>query len=86
MEEILQLEKDYEFVEALELLLDYALQRPDDFWLVAVLVLASVAYDWAKLLFAVFVFLYLGRRVRSTKNQKESNMLKKIFQKIINKR
>ena len=86
MEEILRLEKDYEFVEALELLLDYARQSPDDFWLVAVLVLTSVAYDWAKLLFAVFVVLYLGRRVRSTKDHKGSKMLKKIFQELINKR
>ena len=86
MEEILRLEKGYEFIEALELLLDYDRQSPDDFWLVAVLVLASVAYDWAKLLFAVFVFLYFGHKVTDTRDTKESQMLKKIFKELINKR
>ena len=82
MDKILQLEKDYEFVEALRLLLDYASERPDDFWLVVVLVLASVAYDWAKLLFAAFVFMYFAHKMTDTKDKRQSRMLKKIFSKL----
>ena len=79
MNQVLQLEKDYEFVEALELLLDYAAEHPDDFWLVAVLVIASIAFDWAKLLFAVIVVLVLTRRRPDARDKKESKMIKEIF-------
>ena len=85
MEEILQLGKNYDFAETLDSLLDYALQRPDDFWLVAFFVVAGVLYDWARLIFVVIAFFMVLKSMKNTKNAKEYKILRKISKDIIDK-
>ena len=46
----------------------------------------SIYMSTLSLLFAVFVFLYFGHKVTDTRDTKESQMLKKIFKELINKR